>query len=109
MKKKQLHRFYNKTVNQRIETLIEENYIEDQSINNFKESFNLPEDIANHMIENQIATYQVPLGIGLHFLIDGNDYLVPMATEEPSVIAAASFADTTIRHARCYQRGQRQQ
>src|SRR5690625_57455 len=97
MKKKQLDRFYNKTVNQRIETLIEENYIEDQSINNFKESFNLPEDIANHMIENQIATYQVPLGIGLHFLIDGNDYLVPMATEEPSVIAAASFAAKTIR------------
>lgn len=97
MKRKQLDRFYNKTVNQRIETLIEENYIEYQSIDNFKESFNLPEDIANHMIENQIATYQVPLGLGLHFLIDGNDYLVPMATEEPSVIAAASFAAKTIR------------
>jgi len=45
---------------------------------------------ANKMVENVIGTFQIPLGIATNFLIDGRDVLVPMATEEPSVIAAAS-------------------
>jgi hydroxymethylglutaryl-CoA reductase len=47
---------------------------------------------ANRMVENVIGVMQVPLGIAVNFLINGKDYLVPMATEEPSVIAAASNA-----------------
>lgn len=97
MSRKQLDRFYHKTINQRIETLIDQEHIQEQSIDEFKESFKLQEDVANHMIENQIGTYQVPLGLGLHFLVDDNEYIVPMATEEPSVIAAASFAAKTIK------------
>ena len=44
------------------------------------------------MVENQIGTMPVPLGVATGFLINKKDYLVPMATEEPSVIAAASNA-----------------
>ncbi|QAT42346.1 hydroxymethylglutaryl-CoA reductase, degradative [Aminipila luticellarii] len=49
-------------------------------------------DKADHMIENVIGTYQYPFGVGLNFLINGKDYLIPMVTEEPSVLAAASNA-----------------
>jgi hydroxymethylglutaryl-CoA reductase len=45
---------------------------------------------ANKMVENVVGTFQIPLGIATNFLIDSRDILVPMATEEPSVIAAAS-------------------
>src|SRR5690606_8364421 len=47
---------------------------------------------ANQMIENGIGTHALPLGIAVNFLIDGRDYLIPMAVEEPSVIAAVSHA-----------------
>ena len=43
-----------------------------------------------HMAENVIGTIGIPLGVATNFLINGKDYLVPMATEESSVIAAAS-------------------
>lgn len=99
MKRKQLDKFYNRTIDQRIEALIAGDYLESQSVDYFKESLDLPEEIADHMIENVIGTYQIPLGLALHFLIDGEDYLIPMATEEPSVIAAASFSAKTIRRA----------
>ncbi len=52
----------------------------------------LPLDIADKMIENVIGTMPLPLGIATNFLINGKDYLVPMAIEEPSVVAAASNA-----------------
>ena len=45
---------------------------------------------ANQMIENGIGTHALPLGIAVNFLIDGRDYLIPMAVEEPSVIAAVT-------------------
>lgn len=48
--------------------------------------------IADRMIENAVGTIAIPLGIAANFLIDGTDRLVPMATEEPSVVAAASNA-----------------
>jgi hydroxymethylglutaryl-CoA reductase len=47
---------------------------------------------ANRMIENVIGIFQLPFGIAVNFLIDGKDYLIPMAIEEPSVVAAASNA-----------------
>jgi len=52
----------------------------------------LPLDVADRMIENVIGTFEMPLGIATNFLIDGKDYLIPMAIEEPSVVAAASNA-----------------
>jgi hydroxymethylglutaryl-CoA reductase len=48
--------------------------------------------IADKMIENVIGTFELPLGIATNFLINGKDYLIPMAIEEPSVVAAASNA-----------------
>ena len=47
---------------------------------------------AQRMIENVVGTLPVPLGIAVNFLVNGKDYLIPMAIEEPSVVAAASHA-----------------
>lgn len=51
----------------------------------------LPLALANGMIENVIGTFELPVGIATNFTINGRDYLVPMAVEEPSVVAAASY------------------
>lgn len=50
----------------------------------------LTPEIANFMIENCIGIMPLPLGLGLGFVINGKHYQVPMAVEEPSVIAACS-------------------
>ena len=52
----------------------------------------LPFENIDRMIENAIGIFSLPLGIATNFVINGKDYLVPMAIEEPSVIAAASNA-----------------
>jgi hydroxymethylglutaryl-CoA reductase len=46
--------------------------------------------VSDRMVENAIGSFNIPLGIATNFLINGRDYLIPMAIEEPSVIAAAS-------------------
>ncbi len=46
---------------------------------------------ADHMTENVVGVFGLPLGIGLNFLINGRETLIPMAIEEPSVVAGASF------------------
>jgi len=57
----------------------------------------LPLEVADHMIENAIGVFPEPMGIAVNFQINGKDYLIPMATEEPSVIAAASYAAKMVR------------
>ena len=52
----------------------------------------LPLDIADGMIENVVGTYALPFAVAVNFVVDGKDALVPMAIEEPSVVAAASNA-----------------
>ncbi len=51
----------------------------------------LSPEAADHMIENVVGFHSLPLGIGLNFQVNGRDVLVPMAIEEPSVVAGASF------------------
>lgn len=47
---------------------------------------------ADKLIENVVGRYAFPLGLGVNFLINGKAYVVPMVIEEPSVVAAVSFA-----------------
>lgn len=55
-------------------------------------------DNADQMIENTIGILPLPLGIATNFVINGKEYLIPMVTEEPSVIAAASNAAKIASH-----------
>lgn len=49
-------------------------------------------ETANQMIENAVGVFSLPLGLGLNMQVNGREYIVPMAVEEPSVVAAVSFA-----------------
>ena len=60
-------------------------------------------ETADRMIENAIGTLALPFGIALNVQVNGADYLVPMAIEEPSVIAAASHAAKRVRAAGGFQ------
>lgn len=59
----------------------------------------LPIETADKMIENVVGTFPLPLGLGLNFLINDKEYIVPMAVEEPSVVASASYIAKLVREA----------
>ena len=63
---------------------------EEQEI--LKDADSLDMDKADHMIENVIGRFTLPMGVGINFVINGKDYVIPMVTEEPSVVAACSNA-----------------
>lgn len=54
-------------------------------------------ELADKLIENVVGVLGIPLGLGLNFKLNGTDYLVPMAVEEPSVVAAFSHASKLVR------------
>lgn len=56
-------------------------------------------DKADHMVENVIGKFALPMGVGINFVINGKDVVIPMVTEEPSVIAACSNAAKMARAA----------
>lgn len=89
--------FYNMTVEER-RTLLSsmDLFTEDDAAYLFSKE-PLPMDTANNMIENVIGTFPLPLGLGLNFLINGKDYCIPMAIEEPSVVASASHIAKIVR------------
>ena len=76
----------------RRELLKEATSLTDDEIKTLANTGGLPAETADHMIENVVGGYTYPLGIATNFRINGRDYLVPMALEEPSVVAAASNA-----------------
>lgn len=84
--------FYKLTVKERLNFVKAFSNLSDDEVNLLQRSGPLPLELADRMVENVVGTMPVPLGIAVNFLINGRDYLVPMATEEPSVIAAASHA-----------------
>jgi hydroxymethylglutaryl-CoA reductase len=69
----------------------------DEEVNTLQSTGSLDMDLANRMIENVVGAFPVPLGIAVNFLVNKRDYLIPMAIEEPSVVAAASYAAKMVR------------
>ena len=57
----------------------------------------LPENVALNMSENVVGRFSLPLGFATNFRVNDRDYVVPMVIEEPSVVAAASFAARLLR------------
>ncbi len=84
--------FYKLPIEQRMEVLKKAVALTDEEVRILASTGGLPADTADHMIENVVGGYTYPLGIATNFRINGRDYLVPMALEEPSVVAAASNA-----------------
>ncbi|MCD6248310.1 MAG: hydroxymethylglutaryl-CoA reductase, degradative [Hadesarchaea archaeon] len=84
--------FYKLSVDERLERVKEFAGLTDEEVELLRRTGALEIEQANRMVENVVGTTELPLGIATNFLINGRDYLVPMAIEEPSVIAAASNA-----------------
>ncbi|ASN03637.1 hydroxymethylglutaryl-CoA reductase, degradative [Virgibacillus necropolis] len=91
--------FYNMTVEERRKILAEQAGFTKEETAHLSQANPLSLDTADNMIENVIGTYQLPLGLGLNFLINGKEYVVPMAIEEPSVVASASYIAKLVRNA----------
>ncbi|HEX5519332.1 MAG TPA: hydroxymethylglutaryl-CoA reductase, degradative [Candidatus Nitrosocosmicus sp.] len=77
---------------ERLEYLKKNTKLEDNELTLFNDNSILKFDEINKMIENAIGSFQIPLGIANNFVINDKEYLIPMAIEEPSVIAASSNA-----------------
>lgn len=83
--------FYNKSIEERLQLVKNSSEIEETEFEKISaETKGLPLEVADRMVENVVGTFQLPLGIATNFTINDKDYLIPMAVEEPSVVAAAS-------------------
>lgn len=89
--------FYKLSPKQRLQAVKEFANLTDEECAQLQSVGSLPLDLADRMIENVVGTIPLPLGIGVNFLINNRDYLIPMAIEEPSVVAAASYAAKMVR------------
>jgi hydroxymethylglutaryl-CoA reductase len=84
-------KFYDLSLAERRALIAEESDIPAETVNALSGLPGLSAEQANHMVENAIGTYALPLGIAQNFVVNGRPVLVPMVIEEPSVIAGASF------------------
>ena len=92
VKSSELKGFYKLSPKERLRIVKAFANLTDEEVELLQSTGSLPLDLANRMIENVVGTFPIPLGIAVNFLINGKDYLIPMAIEEPSVVAAASYA-----------------
>lgn len=84
-------KFYELSLPERLEELARASGLPLDALAPLSGSGGLTPEQADHMVENAIGTFAMPLGIARNFRVNGKDYLIPMVIEEPSVIAGASF------------------
>ncbi|MBC5636698.1 hydroxymethylglutaryl-CoA reductase, degradative [Ornithinibacillus sp. BX22] len=99
MRSSRIPGFYKRTVEERRELLQEALELSEDDLSVLTSQEALPIDTADKMIENVIGTFPLPLGLGLNFLINGKDYIIPMVVEEPSIVASASHIAKIVRDA----------
>lgn len=83
--------FYKLTLAERLAELFQRAELSPNDIAALSGQAGLTTEQADHMIENVVGVHALPLGIALNFVVNGREVLVPMAIEEPSVVAGASF------------------
>jgi len=84
--------FYKLSIEERAKLIKEKRGLSDEEVEILKNTGSLSLDIADRMIENVIGGVHLPLGLGLNFKINGKEIVIPMAVEEPSIIAGTSKA-----------------
>ncbi len=89
--------FYKQSVSARLRLLEAQVTLDDEATTWLRGGGGMPIAIGDKMSENVVATYGLPFGIALNFTVNGEDVLVPMVVEEPSVVAAASNAAKMVR------------
>ena len=88
---------------ERIEKLAQAGLLSEEGLQTLRDNETLPLSLANEMVENVLGTLALPFGIAPGFQIDDQEIQVPMVTEEPSVIAAASYAAGLIKRSGGFQ------
>jgi hydroxymethylglutaryl-CoA reductase len=88
--------FYNLSYQERIQELISQGWIDDADAD-MLQGAGLSLNLADNMIENTIGLHSLPLGLAVNFVINDRDVLVPMAVEEPSIVAGASYMAKLVR------------
>ncbi|MFO0692717.1 MAG: hydroxymethylglutaryl-CoA reductase, degradative [Polyangiales bacterium] len=89
--------FYEKTLEQRLARIVETGLLTPESQAFLESGGGLEPHVADLMSENVIGCYGLPLSLALNFRVNQRDVLVPMAVEEPSVVAGASNAARLVR------------
>jgi hydroxymethylglutaryl-CoA reductase len=89
--------FYNFNLEERLVEIARRGDLSAGDIAILKGDTSLTLDQADHMIENVVGLFSLPLGIALNFVVNSREVLVPMAVEEPSVVAGASFMAKLVR------------
>jgi hydroxymethylglutaryl-CoA reductase len=89
--------FYKLNPKERLRLVKEFANLSQEECDLLQDTGSLPMSLADHMIENVVGVFPLPMGIAVNFLINGANYLIPMAIEEPSVVAAASYAAKMVR------------
>ncbi len=84
--------FYKKTMSERLSIVQRMGNLTEEEARVIANTGPLEAEMADRMIENVVGSMPLPLGVAVNFLINDRDYLIPMAIEEPSVVAAASNA-----------------
>ena len=82
--------FYNLDRNSKQQEIIKRGFLKADDLNLFNTG--LPMETAENMIENVIGVFGLPIGLGVNLKVNGKEYAVPMAVEEPSIVAAVSSA-----------------
>lgn len=77
--------------NDRLSKIVNVSGLADVDQQNLSGNNALDVNVANGMVENVIGKFELPLGVATNFIVNGKEYLIPMAVEEPSVVAAASY------------------
>ncbi|MGB4442629.1 MAG: hydroxymethylglutaryl-CoA reductase, degradative [Coriobacteriia bacterium] len=86
-----IKKFYEMSIAERQQVLIDSGNVSQQAAQTWSQAGGLDEVIADHMIENVVGIYSLPIGVAQNFIVNGRPVLVPMVVEEPSVVAGASF------------------
>ena len=89
--------FSKKAITERLEHLENNRLLSTETLNDLKENTLLSLETANQLTENVLGTFSLPFSVAPDFQVDGATFNVPMVTEEPSVVAAASFAAKIIK------------
>ena len=92
--------YFKRSLDERVEILVSQGRIDAADAALLRsEMASFPRAVADSMVENVIGVYGLPLALGLNFLINDRDYVVPMVVEEPSVVAAVSHTARIVRRA----------
>jgi len=91
-KTSQISGFYKLTPKERIKHVQDFADLTDKEVEVLQSTGALEMELADHMIENVVGTFSLPLGVAMNFRINKKDYMIPLAIEEPSVVAASTYA-----------------